>query len=281
MKLCYRPIIIAAIFIALLESCSAPKKVSYFYEAEQLPADVLANSQKYTETVLQTGDLLNITVSALNMASVAPFNRGKYLDEDGHLVITTSVATTTITPEAQPDYYLINTDGTIDFPVIGKIQAAGLTKEQLAQNITDDIYPRYIKEKPTVDIRLMNFTVVIGGAVKRPGMYWAKNERMNFLEAITMAGDLELQADRENILLYRTEADGSRSVHRLNIHDKDFLLSPYFQLQQNDYIYVEPNKSMKQSAWQLNPAVTSTLTILGGMSSLASLIVGILNLSKK
>ena len=103
---------------------------------------------------------------------------------------------------------------------------------------------------------------------------------MNFLEAITMAGDLELQADRENILLYRTEADGTRSVHRLNIHDKDFLLSPYFQLRQNDYIYVEPNKSMKQSAWQLNPAVTSTLTIIGGMSSLASLIVGILNLSK-
>lgn len=280
MKIIHNAIIISALLIGIFSSCSAPKKVSYFHEAETIPADVLANSQQYEESKLQTGDLLNITVSGLNMTSFAPFNRTQYIDNDGNLNNATAVVSASVTPESQADYYLINADGTIEFPVLGTIQAAGLTKKQLAKNIADDIYPKYVKEKPTVDIRLMNFSVTVGGAVKRPGMYWAKGERMNFLEAITMAGDLELQADRENILLYRTEADGTRSVHRLNIHDKDFLLSPYFQLRQNDYIYVEPNKSMKQSAWQLNPAVTSTLTIIGGMSSLASLIVGILNLSK-
>ncbi len=279
MKFLIRPIITAALLIALLSSCSAPKKVSYFYEVETMPVDVLANSQPLVDPVLQPGDLLNITVTGLNMTAFAPFNRGKYVDQEGNMAAVNTYNGQN-NPEFQPDYYLVNADGSIDFPIIGKIHAAGQTKAQLAQTITDDIYPKYVTEKPVVDIRLMNFSVVVGGAVRRPGMYWAKNERMNFLEAITMAGDLELQADRENILLYRTEADGTRSVHRLNIHDKDFLLSPYFQLRQNDYIYVEPNRSMKQSAWQMNPAVISTLSVVGGMSSLASLIVGIVNLNK-
>ena len=103
---------------------------------------------------------------------------------------------------------------------------------------------------------------------------------MNFLEAISMAGDLDIKGDRENILLYRINPDGSREVHKLNIHDKNFLLSPYYTLQQNDYIYVVPNKSMRQGAWQMNPAVTATISVVGGISSLASLIIGILNLSK-
>ena len=76
---------------------------------------------------------------------------------------------------------------------------------------------------------------------------------MNFFEAIALAGDLNIKGDRENILLFRTNADGSREVHKLNIHDRDFLLSPYFNLQQNDIIYVTPNSSMASTAWAMNP----------------------------
>ena len=157
---------------------------------------------------------------------------------------------------------------------------AGLTKAQVAKEICDAIYPKYVTEKPSVDIRLMNFRVTVIGAVKSPGVYQSKNERMTFLEAISMAGDLDIKGDRENILLYRTNPDGTREVHRLNIHDRDFLLSPYCTLQQNDVIYVEPNSPMRQSAWQLNPAVSAVITIVGGMSSVASLVIGIVNLSK-
>ena len=126
----------------------------------------------------------------------------------------------------------------------------------------------------------MNFRVTVAGAVKNPGVYQSKNERMTFLEAISMAGDLDIKGDRENIMLYRINPDGKREVVKLDIHDKDFLMSPYFTLQQNDYIYVQPNSSMRASAWQMNPAVTATITVVGGMSSLASLVVGIINLSK-
>jgi polysaccharide export outer membrane protein len=118
------------------------------------------------------------------------------------------------------------------------------------------------------------------GAVRNPGMYVSKNERLNFLEAIALAGDLDIKGERENILLYRTNADGTREVHRLNINDKNFLLSPYFNLQQNDLIYVVPNKSLANTSWQMNPSISAAITVVGGLSSIASLVIGIVNLAK-
>ncbi|MDE6135734.1 MAG: polysaccharide biosynthesis/export family protein [Muribaculaceae bacterium] len=235
------------------------------------------------DPILAVGDLLNIEVTGPNMAAVAPFNRGTFVDPEGHiqsLSKTNSNIYQTTGLEVSTDYYLVNADGCIDFPVIGKISVAGKTKSEVAAIITNEIYPKYVTDRPAVDIRLMNFRVTVAGAVKSPGMYQSKNERMTFLEAITMAGDLDIKGDRENILLYRVNTDGTREVHRINIHDKNFLLSPYFTLQQNDYIYVQPNKSMRQNAWQMNPAVSATISVVGGMSSLASLVIGIVNLSK-
>ncbi len=93
-----------------------------------------------------------------------------------------------------------------------------------------------------------------------------------------MAGDLNIKGERETILLYRTNADGTRELHRLDIHDKNFLLSPYFNLQQNDIIYVVPNKSMASGAWTLSPAVTTVFTLVGGVSSIIALVVTLINL---
>lgn len=270
-----------AVFLLTLASCSAPKKVPYLVDAEVIPTEVLSQVEAASDPVLTSGDLLNIEVTGPNMTAVAPFNKGMYVSENGVISrISTSQGYST-NLDVSTDYYLINKDGTIDFPVIGKIQAAGKTKLQLAQLITDEIYPRYIKDRPKVEIRLMNFRVVVTGAVRNPGRFSSLNERMNFFEAIAMAGDLDIKGDRENILLYRMNADGTREVHKLNIHDKDFLLSPYFNLQQNDIIYVAPNKSMAAGAWSLSPAVQSVFTFVGGISSLASLVIGIVNLTKK
>lgn len=274
--------LITIIISALLSACSAPKKVPYFVDADKIPAEVLAQSQPVADPVLTVGDLLNIQVTGINMSAMAPFNKGKYIDTEGRIGSMTSNSTTSTQSglEVSTDYYLVNANGSIDFPVIGSVKVAGLTKAQVAEEICDAIYPKYVKEKPTVDIRLMNFRVTVAGAVKSPGVYQSKNERMTFLEAISMAGDLDIKGDRENILLYRTNPDGTREVHKLNLHDRNFLLSPYYTLQQNDYIYVQPNSSMRQGAWQLNPAVSAAITVVGGLSSVASLVIGIVNLSK-
>lgn len=281
MKSVYSYLIVIAVLAALLTGCSAPKKVPYIVDADKIPAEVLASAQANPDPVLKVGDLLNIQVTGVNMAAMAPFNKGRYIDAEGKIgALTSSNTSTQNNYEISTEYYLVNADGTIDFPIVGKIEVAGLTKAQVAKEICDAIYPKFVTEKPSVDIRLMNFRVTVIGAVKSPGVYQSKNERMTFLEAISMAGDLDIKGDRENILLYRTNPDGTREVHRLNIHDRDFLLSPYCTLQQNDVIYVEPNSSMRQSAWQLNPAVSAVITIVGGMSSVASLVIGIVNLSK-
>lgn len=264
-----------------LASCSAPKKVPYVVDAEVIPAEVLSQVPAVPDAVLQPGDLLNIEVSATNLQAVAPFNKGMYVGPDGNIMrMQTTNASSGASQEASTMYYLVDSDGDIVFPIIGKVHVAGLTKSELADRLADAIYPKYTKERPNVEVRLMNFRVIIVGAVGSPGIKNSTSERMNFFEAIAMAGDLNIKGERENILLYRTNADGTREVHRLDIHDKNFLLSPYFNLQQNDIIYVVPNKSMANNAWQLNPAVTTTFTLVGGISSIISLVLTIINLTE-
>lgn len=265
----------------LLAGCKASEKVPYIVDAETIPTEVLSQNSTISDPILAPGDLLNIEVTASDMAAVVPFNKGMYITETGNIVRVSSTQTTySDNLDVSTDYYLINQDGTIHFPIIGSIQAGGKTKLELAQEIANAIYPQYIKEMPKVEVRLMNFRVIVTGAVRTPGVYNSHNERLNFFEAISLAGDLDIKGDRENILLYRTNADGTREVHKINIHDKEFLLSPYFNLQQNDVIYVAPNKSLASNAWQLNPGVSATITFVGGISSLASLIIGIINLTK-
>lgn len=282
MRKSIRTFITIAVIAFLTTACSAPKKVPYLVEAETIPAEVLSQIPPLTDPVISVGDLLNIEITGSNMSAVAPFNRGRYIDNEGKINSLTRTNNTGSSNglESSTDYYLVNAEGNIEFPIVGTIHVAGLSKNAVAKEISDAIYPKYLTEKPSVDIRLMNFRVTVAGAVKSPGVYQSKNERMTFLEAISMAGDLDIKGDRENILLYRVNPDGTREVHRLNLHDKNFLLSPYYTLQQNDFIYVEPNNSMRQGAWQLNPAVTATITVVGGLSSVASLVIGIVNLSK-
>ncbi|MDE6098337.1 MAG: polysaccharide biosynthesis/export family protein [Muribaculaceae bacterium] len=264
-------------------ACSAPKKVPYLVDADTLPAEVLQLSAPVPDPVLGPGDLLNIEVTGSLPTALAPFNKGQYVSPDGNISTMTNRTTTSgqgSGAETNTQFYLVDNQGDIDFPVLGKIHVTGLTKSQLVARIADDIYPKYVTERPTVDVRLMNFRVTVLGAVGSPGVIQSKNERMNFLEAIALAGDLNIKGERENIMLVRTNADGSREVHRMNIHDKNLLLSPYFNLQQNDFIYVEPNPSMRQSAWQLNSAVGATSAIVGTISATAGLVVGIINLAK-
>lgn len=274
--------ILLILLSVILSACNAPKKVTYFADADYIPQQVLAQKQQVVDPVLRPGDLLNIRVYYSDMAAVAPFNKGQYVSPEGNLQGMTSSSNSNIGQgsEASTEYYLIDANGNIDLPTLGTIRAAGLTKLQLSDIIANDIYPKYIKEKPTVEIRLMNFKVTVLGQVKSPGQYTSHNERMNILEALALAGDLDIKGDRENVLLYRTNPDGSREIHRLNLHDSDLLLSPYFNLQQNDFIYVEPNRSAKQNAWQMHQGWTTAITIVSGLSSIAGLVIGIINLNK-
>ncbi len=271
----------ACVCAILLTGCSAPKKAPYLVDAETIPRESLAAVSTVKDPIFVQGDLLNICIYASDPTAVAQFNKGQYLTPEGAISKTSNNTNTAGTNTTSlTDYYLVDAEGNIDYPVIGRIHIAGKTKEQLAREIKDAIYPRYIKIEPTIDIRLMNFRVTILGQVKSPGVYQSDNERMNILEALAKAGDLDIRGDRENVLLYRTNADGTREVHRLNLHDKSLLLSPYFNLQQNDFIYITPNRSAAASAWQMHQGWTTAISVVSGLASIAALVIGIINLNK-
>lgn len=267
---------VAALAI-MASSCSAPKDVPYMVDAETIPTEVLAQVP-VSDPIVMPGDLLNIEVAASNMSAVAPFNKGKYVNMEGEVIESRSSGIAT--DESSTQYYLVDKNGYIEFPTIGQLRIGGMNKAAIVSLIKSELYPKYLKEIPSVDIRFMNFKVTVFGAVKSPGVVEATNERLNIFEALAQAGDLDIKGRRDNVKLIRTKADGTREIAVLNLNSKDILLSPYFNLQQNDMIYVEPNKSMAQNAWQINPAVGATITIVGGLSSVASLVIGIVNLSK-
>ena len=280
MKYCVK--LLSIIIVLTFSSCStAYLKVPYMVDAETLPTEVLSQIQTTTDPVIGPNDLLNIEVTSADMVAVSFFNKGKYVTPDGTISqVQNNNSSSGGGSEKSTQFYLVDKNGDIDFPIIGKIHVGGMTKSQISAAVQSAIYPKYVKEKPVVDIRLMNFRVTVIGAVKSPGVIESKTEHLNFLEAIAEAGDLDIKGQRENIMLIRTNVDGQREIHRLNLNDKDILLSPYFNLQQNDIIYVQPNESAAHSAWQLNPAVGATITIVGGISSIASFIIGIANLAK-
>ena len=264
----------------LCTGCNAPQKVPYLVDAETIPSESLAAVSTVKDPTFVQGDLLNIRVYASDPTAVAQFNKGQYLRPDGTIATAQNSTTnaTGTTTASLTDYYLVDAEGNIEYPVIGNIHIAGKTKEQIAGEIKAAIYPRYIKIEPTIDIRLMNFHVTVLGQVKSPGVYQSDNERMNILEALAKAGDLDIRGDRENILLYRTNADGTREVHRLNLHDKSLLLSPYFNLQQNDFIYITPNRSAAANAWQMHQGWTTAISVVSGLASIGALVIGIINL---
>ncbi|WP_254451285.1 polysaccharide biosynthesis/export family protein [Hymenobacter sp. UV11] len=207
-----------------------------------------------TDPEIQPDDLLSISVSSLNPESNVLFNNGV-------LQTVGSTSSAVATPRTS-DGYLVNTDGTINFPVLGKVTVAGLTKDQVTEKLTLEI--KKSVKNPIVNIRLINFKVTIVGEVARPSTFNVPSERINLIEALGLAGDLTAYGKRNNILVVR-EKDGTRSTFRINLESKDVFNSPVFYLQQNDIVYVEPVKSRIQQTNGVTfylPFVSLVLTIV-------------------
>lgn len=261
--------IIFATLAIILGSCASTKKVPYMVDAETISNEELSKIASNTEPTVLPGDLLEITVMSYNLEAVRPFNRASFVNELNRNLSNYN------TDSNRNTYYIVDDKGEIEFPVIGKLKVGGLNKSQIQEMICNEIYPKYMTERPGVDVRFKNFKVSVIGEVARPGVYTATNEHITILEAIALAGDLTITGKRENIMLIRTDAAGKRSVHRLDLNDKALILSPYFNLQQNDVIYVQPNASKARSSWSIPPALTLTLSSIGTLVSIATLIVTI------
>lgn len=237
------------IFLSLLFSaCQSYKKVPYLQDAEILKQ---ANTQvaPIQDAKLIPGDEVSILVSTSDPVVSQPFN-------------------------AQGNTFLLDNEGNINYPVLGKLSMSGLTSRE-AENLITERLKTYVKERPTVVVRMSGFKVAVLGEVAAPGVYPVVNEQINVLEALAMAGDLTIYGVRDNIKLIREDQDGRKQFVTLNLNDADLLLSPYYQLQQNDILYVTPNKVRAQGAG-IGQSTTLWISGFSILMSITSLLINIL-----
>lgn len=226
------------------------------------------------EPVIKIGDLLSITVNSVTPEAAQPFNLPIVPISRGDNSYNIGSGTGISGGAGGLQNYLVDTEGKIVFPVLGKIYVSGLTKMQLSELIKSRIFPRYIKEEPIILIRFASFKISILGEVARPSVYNIDNEKISILEALAMAGDMTIYGQRDNVLLIR-ETEGKRETIRLDIRNKDLVNSPYYYLQQNDVLYVQPNKPKTRNS-AFGTAESISLSVVGTLISLTSLIVNLL-----
>jgi polysaccharide export outer membrane protein len=225
------------------------------------------------DAILKPGDLLIITVNSNTPEAAQPFNLP--LIPGGEGMNSYGISKTSISGGAGLQNYLIDIDGNINFPILGKLKVAGMKKNELLTMLKSKIYPFFMKEEPIVSVRFANYKVSVLGEVNRPGAYNIDNEKLDLFEAIAIAGDLTIYGRRDNILLIREDENGKRTTLRIDLRDKRLIDSPYFYLQQNDVLYIQPNNPRSRGS-ALGAVEAMSISIVGTLISLTSLIINII-----
>jgi polysaccharide export outer membrane protein len=226
--------------ILFLASCANSKKIIYF---NNLKDSMVISQTGDLDPVIQKNDVLSIFVTSMDESVTQVFNAP-------NLAASSAAG------------YLVDQDSTIQFPLIGRIKAAGMTKKKLADYIRSTLISQELLKDPIVQIRYLNFKVIVLGEVARPGVINVTNEKITLLEAIATAGDLTPTAKRENILLVHEE-DGTKTIKRIDLTKSEVLKSTSYYLKSNDVVYVEPSKTKmagNSRFLQLFPIILSTLT---------------------
>ena len=214
----------------LFSSCFSYKKVPYLKDSQEINSQ-LKQLPMYDAKIMPK-DLLTITVNTTDPEVAAPFNLTVQSSGNG---------------QSSLQQYLVSNEGTIDFPVLGTLQVSGLTKSE-AENLIREKLGVYLKETPIVTVRMTNYKISVLGEVASPGMFTISNEKVNIFEALALAGDLTIYGKRNNVKLIREDAAGQREIIELNLNKSDIITSPYYYLQQNDILYVTPNKTKAKNS---------------------------------
>ncbi|KAB1071287.1 polysaccharide export protein [Tamlana haliotis] len=217
-------LIVILLIIVVSTSCTTKKDVVYFQNAQEFESIVDTNT---FNAKLKTGDILNIFISTLDLSVTKPYN----------LVESTNNSQG---GEGAALDYLIDADGNIDYPVLGKVKLAGLTIEEAKEVMKKKFEDGKLLKNPVVIIRIKNYKISVLGEVNKPGVYPIDGERVTILEALASAGDLSITGRRDNILVIR-DFSGAKTYTRIDLTNKEVFSSPVYFLTQNDVVYVEPN----------------------------------------
>lgn len=253
---------LAVVLVIFLSSCGNLKQLQYM----QGNIDTAALSKiNFVEPVIQEGDILAIVVYSDNQLASSYYNQGSTVPSpggSGALGLANSAASTA--------GYEVNKEGNIQLYSLGQVPAKGLTRKQLAETLSKQYQEKDLLKNPYVEVRFLNYRVTIVGDVNRPGVYTFPSEKVNILEALGYAGDLTNYAQRDNVLVIR-ESNNTRKFARLDLTDPNILASPYFYLQQNDLIIVDPNKSKAT----ITDQSYRTISIATSIVSIVAIIISI------
>jgi polysaccharide export outer membrane protein len=251
----------AIALVLLFSSCGSTRKLQYMQGA--FDTTKLSN-YSVSVPVIQKGDLLSIIVYSDNPAATALYNQS-LVSGSGQTENTGSTSSSTMPSVTSPGY-LVDEEGDIQFQGIGKLHVEGLSKTQLTVLLNSKL--KEVLQNPYYNIRFLNYKITLVGDVAKPGVYSIPSERVNILEAIGLAGDLNITARRDNVLIVR-EQNGKREFGRIDLTKPDIFNSPFYQLQQNDMIYVDLSKGKAAASDQttlrnisITTSIVSTVAIL-------------------
>ena len=171
--------------------------------------------------------------------------------------------------------YLVTNEGTIQFPILGTLHVGGMTVNELERLVASKIEGTYLNTKPVVTVRLSNYKISVLGEVNSPGTYTVPSEKVNIYEALSLAKDMTVYGRRDNVKLIREDASGKKAIYELDMNDANIIKSPYFYLQQNDVLYVTPNKTKAKNS-DIGQVTSYWVSGTSIMVSIASLLVNVL-----
>ncbi|MFP3764880.1 polysaccharide biosynthesis/export family protein [Prevotella intermedia] len=257
MKKLLFPIMVVTM-ILMMVGCGSSKEVAYWQNIDSIS---LAASKGLYDAKIMPKDELTILVQTTDPLTSEPFN----LRSTGQ---TSS--------KNQITGYLVDNDGMINFPIVGKIHVAGLTKTECEDLIKSKIQPYLARtENPLVSVRTSSYRITVIGEVNRPGVIPVSTEKISLIEALAEAGDMTIYGKRDNVLLVREDKSGEKHKVRLNMNDANIINSPYYYLQQNDIVYVEPHKVKARNTF-FGSNTSIFYSVIGITTSLVSLLITIL-----
>ena len=249
-----------AVIVCMCVACTSSRKVLYLQDVKPM---VKQQIDEAYEVKIHKDDMLAIMINSKNPELALPFNMPLVSYQVGY----------------QSSYnqrilgYLVDSDGCIDFPIFGRLHVAGMTRKELTKYIKQRLVEEdYIKD-PVVTVQFLNFKISVIGEVNRPGSFDITSDRITLLEAISKAGDLTIFGRRDSVAVIR-EVDGERTIVYHDLRSSDIFQSPYYYLQQNDIVYVEPNRTKAaQSRINQNNTVGVWTSVISVLTSIVTLIL--------
>lgn len=245
-----------------ISSCTSYKQVPYLQNSAEVDTTMVV---ELYDARIQPKDMLTITVSSEDADAAIPFNL---------TVATPQTAMRYLTSQPTLQTYLVDNNGCIDFPTLGSLCIGGMTKTEVEALIKEKLRGHFTSD-PIVNVRMVNYKISVLGEVLRPNSYTISNEKVNIFEALALAGDLTIYGKRDGVKLIREDADGTKKIIPINLNDANIIYSPYYYLQQNDVLYVEPNKAKAQNS-EVGSMTSLFFSATSIMISIANLLFNIL-----